>query len=614
MSQKHRIGHLRRILTIETLEDRTLLSSNVLISESPSGVLSITGDNGKNDYNINQTNNLGSPTLSVTGIRTAINGVPNGTYNAPLTGPNAVKEIDISEGNGSKTVNLGNTAGFSIPGNIQIDTGSGSDHFSLKNIGAAILSFNGGNGSHTVSYDTVQAQKSFITTGAGNAKISQAHATIASDDEIVTGGGSANVSINYCTIGGPPGLKISVGNGDDPTINVDNSTFAQADITAGTETPGATSSNAVDVSADTITGDHLNISLLNESGVSGVLLSGAAGIRPGSVNTLTMNNDLFTEATGPGNLNVRVDDGDPYFNGVSITAASSVKMTAISTTGNVNVMLGDHFQVVQLGTGIVDATEIVAKNLTLSVESDVDTVLVTAQTSQNENITVGNVSTYPIPPLPAPSSLVNGTVGGNLNVTIGSNSNPNLVNGWPLTIGGTTAMAEEHVTGNLTIVAGNGLAITIEGSDATSIGTTTDITMGNGSTNQHESLMLTNVNSGTDPTIHIDSNPGDQVIIDLTNVQCLAGDPNLIIIDSGHGVDHVNLTDVTVTGFLQITLSNSGQNVVTSENVTVGDVADSFINGGGGNSVYNDLGGNSLPDTNPPLIGFENIPPGPSIG
>jgi hypothetical protein len=538
MLQKRRSGRLRRILTLEALEDRTLLSGNVLVSETPAGVVTIVGDNGNNVYNINQTNLLVAPTLSVIGVGTAINGVSNGTANFVLASVNA---ISITEGNGNNTVNLGNTRGSRIPGNLQITTGSGSNQFTLNNLAAAALSFTSGNGS--------------------------------------------------------------------TTLRVDNSTLQQADITAGTETPGATGSNSVELSGDTITGNHVTINLLNQSGVSGVLLSGAHGLSPGSVNTLSMNNDRFTAASGPGNLNIRIDDGVPYVNAGRLTAASAVAMTALSTPGNISATLGDHFQSVRLGTGTIGTSQIVAKNLTLSVENDVDTVLVTSQTSQNETLTVGNVSTSSIPPLPAPFSLVNGNVGGNLNITIGSNANPNLVHGWPLTLGGTTATTEIHIGGKLTLVAGDGLAITLEG-DASSVGSTTDITMGSGGLNHVESLMLARANVGAgDPTLHFNSNRGDTVTIDLTDVQCLAGDANLVITDSGHGKDIVNLLNVFVGGFLQITLSDSGQNVVTSQNVTVVDVDDSFINGGGGGSIYKDLGGNSLPDTNPPLIGFENIPP-----
>jgi hypothetical protein len=169
MVRKHRNHRSRRTLTLEVLEDRTLLSGNV-VAKNSAGVLTITGDNGDNMYRIDQTHNLGVPTLSVTGIATAINGMKNGTANFPLS---SVKEIDISEGNGRNTVSLGERAGFSIPGNLLINAGSNANKFSLEGITAGGIGFDGtkgaGTGADTVDYDMVITPTSVITTGAGKA-------------------------------------------------------------------------------------------------------------------------------------------------------------------------------------------------------------------------------------------------------------------------------------------------------------------------------------------------------------------------------------------------------------------------------------------------------------
>src|SRR5690348_7801726 len=55
MKQNRRFNRLRKLLRLEALEDRTLLSGVVSAVEDPlSGVLSITGDNGNNAITLSQ--------------------------------------------------------------------------------------------------------------------------------------------------------------------------------------------------------------------------------------------------------------------------------------------------------------------------------------------------------------------------------------------------------------------------------------------------------------------------------------------------------------------------------------------------------------------------------
>jgi hypothetical protein len=145
----------------------------------------------------------------------------------------------------------------------------------------------------------------------------------------------------------PGAISVTAGVGND-TITLENSTFQQADVTMGAEGLGARGSYIVDISNDVVTGSHLNLSLLNQNG-----LSGSVGFGPGSVNAVNVNNVQFTAA---GDLNLIVDDGDV----TQAAASSSVMMTLINTAGNVTANLGDQFQDVHLSASFVQGNATIA--------------------------------------------------------------------------------------------------------------------------------------------------------------------------------------------------------------------------------------------------------------
>jgi hypothetical protein len=406
---------------------------------------------------------------------------------------------------------------------------------------------------------------------------------------------------------GPTTITLGTGNNN---FKLDDSTIQQADITIGLEVAGATGSNTVDISNDTITGAHLNLSILNQSGVSG---SGPNAKGGGSVNTLTMNNVNFTNS---GNLNVRVDDGVNYFNAGNNTVlgASTVLMELIDTGGNVTVTVGDFFQSVMLGVGTPGLNDIDANNLTVYIGQGNDIIVITALLQGSENVTIGNVSTIPTPPLPTPSVLINGTVGlnhaneaGNETITLGTNANGKLTSGWPVTI-------NQIVHGNLTITGGDVIALTIANSaidgnlsitggnawtldvSNTTVGGTLTIKLGNGGSLNTESLTLMNVTAAdvnlsfaSDAADAPDGNPNAGVIIDLINVSVTDPYGGLTLTDSGEGADILTMTSVAVAEQLTVSLS-SGINTVVAQNVTT---AFGMIDGGSGPSnLYVDRGAN----------------------
>jgi hypothetical protein len=653
MSQKHRNRRLKKALALELLEDRTLLSGNVTVVQVlGTGQLLITGDNGNNAYSLNETTNLGMPTLTVAGSSaanpivpgnvTAIDYIPGGVQNFPLA---SVSSIAISEGNGTNTILFGNTAGFSIPGNISIGVGTGVDTVSLNDISAnaGIISFTGAGASlDKVSETSVVAGESMITTGSRGATITQSMVAFGMDI-IKAGNGGNTISITNSLITPPPRsyaigmLMLTAGNGNNsvtldgisvgPTtvtlgtgnnsFTFDDSTIQQASITIGSETSGAQGSNKVDISRDTVTGSFLNLSVLNESGISGKLANGANALGLGSVNTLTMNNVQFTAG---GNLRVTIDDGTNYYNSGNngLFAASTVLMELIDTGGNISVTLGDWFESVMLGVGTIGLNDLDSNNLTVSIGNQNDIIVITAIVTETETVTIGNVTTNPVPPVPAPSVLINGSVGDGddndgLFITLGNNGNGGVV-GWPV-------MVSDTVNGNMTITGGGGIALTVTTpplnppfvTSTTTVTGVLTITEGDGGAANFQSITLNGV-TASQIFITITTSAGEVpdtsplgAYITLTNVNVTSTSPgnNLTFADNGVGVDIVTLMNVNVVYGLLFQLAGyagatdmagntaPGSNVLSAENVTA---AFGMIDGGGAagevGAVYQDLGGN----------------------
>jgi hypothetical protein len=463
-------------LSIERLEDRTVLSGNITASFN-NGFLSIIGDAGDNDVLFRQTGEK----ITVQSETSTINGQP-GLVPVPF---NNVKSIGVLFFDGKDSVSL---IGLNVPGAINIVEGTGND-----------------------------------------------------------------------------------------SLRIDNSTFQQLDATIGREQSGARGNIVAELNNDVCTGDHLNLSLLNGSGVGGRLFNGLPSAGTGSLITVTMNALQFTSG---GTLYTRADDGIPYFNAAlnTLTPSSSLQLTNVSTTGGVRIVEGDHFQNTKANSNNVGS-------LALSVGNDVDTVDITGnQVRGNETVVVGNNAPYPTAQLPTPFVHVNGAVGtsgvGSLQLNVGSNTNP-TVQAWQVQVINTT------VLGNLHVVAGNGDAVTV---DPTGDSGSLDIDMGDGGINRLESLTMLGVDTN-DPYITFNSKAGDTVNINLTNV--VVRDPNAYFFmrDFGHGVDVVNLSNVQVAGLFTIYLSDSGHNDVTAQNVHV---SRGFIFGGGkpGNHYHNN-GNNS---------------------
>src|SRR5262249_20736531 len=132
------------LAAIEHLEDRTLLSGNVLVSLGGNGVLSIRGDSSANSLAVVQTAS-GVQVSSDDSGATQINGSAN-----PFTASSTVKSIRIQMKSGDNAIRIGDPSGttLSLSGNLTINAASGNNTIAIANVqigGSLIITTGRGN-------------------------------------------------------------------------------------------------------------------------------------------------------------------------------------------------------------------------------------------------------------------------------------------------------------------------------------------------------------------------------------------------------------------------------------------------------------------------------------
>jgi VCBS repeat-containing protein len=255
---------------IEHLEDRTLLSGNVLVTLSGSGVLNIRGDDAGNYISIQQTDS-GVQVSSLDSGATEING-STGAYTASST----VKSIHIQMGSATNTVQIGDPSGSAIDltGNLTISGSSGNNTISIANVtisknlsitagkgdndivigstnatagdnpltdvnlGAVSvgtsLSVSLGAGSNSVAFDNVSVSgKTSVQTGSGGddvAFLTNVGATLSKSLSINTGSGADNVLLVGYTIDGAVSINTR---GGENSVGFDWTTFEKSVTASG---------------------------------------------------------------------------------------------------------------------------------------------------------------------------------------------------------------------------------------------------------------------------------------------------------------------------------------------------------------------------------------------
>jgi len=222
--------------TFETLENRSLLTGNVVAAVDGGGNLSITGDAKSNIIYLAETASGG---WRIQGLDTKINGHAKTFVTAPVTGNISV---DMGDGNDQLFMQDGR-----VLGNLSVQMGNGKNSMSLWNLDMALLNFDSGNLSDHVwiEHVVVANSGSAINTLGGKESVT-IHGFRAPDLHVNLGAGNDSLSFKdgLVTGGASPQIDINAG-GDRDSVNLDHVSTDTLHIDMG---PGDKDSLAISTS------------------------------------------------------------------------------------------------------------------------------------------------------------------------------------------------------------------------------------------------------------------------------------------------------------------------------------------------------------------------------
>ena len=452
MSRQQRVRNSRRMISLEHLEDRRLLSGNVTAVLNPTtGALAIQGDIGAPLAGGNNSISLFTYTQPGTGL-TELRVQGNTLISLPPTLPptlpdvttvngssfndfdlSRVTSIGINLGTGNDSVYLGNAkstpvgpigpvnSGFAVPGNLTIGfatlgtAGAGNEIVSSTGITANQLNITSTNtsGTSTFGLTNTTAGGSIISAGTGVDKLTLTGGAIGTT--VLTTAGNANDTIAVSGFPTPaPGktglgqLSITEGNGNN-NVSVTGSTLTALQGVGGPTTPG------------------INLGNGNNTVVVGVSPAGPAG--PNSVSVVNAanitvgngNNSVNFNGSSFGSSIVKAGNG---VNQISVSNDSITKIGGLSLTNGTGSATGAssinvNSDIVTLGPVSI-ASGVGGTNLqTVNVNAD------TIGGALTVNLGDGPVYFSSPPPtaLPFSSFTATGhdTVGGAANITLGAN-------------------------------------------------------------------------------------------------------------------------------------------------------------------------------------------------
>jgi hypothetical protein len=605
----------RRLPRLEVLEDRTLLSGNVLATLNPTtGVLTIQGDIGNNHIHIfsNLTSIPGVPLLRVQGDLVT-------TFTLPPTPPDftsvnavsftdftlsSVTSINIAMLGGNCSVKIGTDItgavhGFDIPKDITITAAGGNDTFNVENVGntgigappghllnKVAISNTGGNNSVLIN-NVVAGEVDSTTAGGKDSVTITGHVDIGTV-KVVTGDNDDSVTVNAAPVLSlrPQAfglLSIVSGNGND-TENVNGTTAGVITMVAGN---GRDNGNSLTLSNSTfISGSIISGSVPKNNTVvaNGNTITGSAGLsittgNAGNKIAVTVDNDHFSG----GNLNVKTGDGVVYWDlskdapYPDITGNESTFESVGSTgIGSAAINLGKFFQSVSMADSM--------KSLTLAVGDNWMFTTLNNTVSGNESITMGSQVATGAPYF---TFVDNDVVHGNQSVTIGS-AQPS---GVKAKAGPTAPSISINNPGSLddTFTFGDNLTVNLGTVLTPFVSTSLTLNLGNGDT----ITAFVNVNAGNngaDPTKH----SGD-IVVQPNPAQLGSGNNDNVTLNGAGATPHAHSVTITLNDGATVLVQNL--TAATDITTTVGNNANSL---GFVNTVSNNLtitAGNGISST-----------------
>ncbi len=185
---------------IECLEERTLLTGNVLAAVLPGGNLVVLGDSKANQVGIQSTSGGGLQISSLDGT-TKINGTAG-----PFTANGVTGNVYIFLGQGNDLVQVGGgTLTTSIPQNLLIALGNGNDtvQIATATIGGSVSIF-GGTGNDTVTVGSAATATAvsvggnlLIDGGFGNSTLAVFDANVTGNLTLIGNGSNDHIQVGY---------------------------------------------------------------------------------------------------------------------------------------------------------------------------------------------------------------------------------------------------------------------------------------------------------------------------------------------------------------------------------------------------------------------------------
>lgn len=441
MSSSHRRGaaarqsipaRRRAFLTVESLEERTVLAGNVVASAA-GGYLTFIGDN---EANLLTVTRVGTSSVQVTSTDgTTVNG--NAT---PQTFNNVTQGVLAVLGNGNDELELrGSTTDlFRVYGTTSINTGEGNDIVRFTNYSTwnGLILLTGGGDDQVFGQLDAQAPSvtvgglrvdgpAIINTGAGNDNVSLLNSTFQSNVTFDAGAGNDTVDIRNTAFNRITSLSGSIGT---DTLNRVADTFRYAPFIYSFENQTSTAGPTANTDTATVAeGGSTTISVLTNDTASS-----------GTINTSTV-----TIVTAPtrGTAVVNNDGTITYTNGGGEFASDAFTYTVRDSQGNLS----------NSGTVNVTVTPVndlpVATNDTFTVNEGATATL---NLSTNDIDAENQLNRNSIQIITQPT---NGTVtvGTNGNVTYVSNGNEVTSDSFTYTISDQSGGVSTAGTVNITI-------------------------------------------------------------------------------------------------------------------------------------------------------------------